>query len=146
MQKATLLTLALSVSALFASAQTASLKTFTADKVYSIKNKATNQKVYYAAAMPQTSNMACSAADKLDLACLFTIAPTGEEGVYTIKPYADNTKVVYSIRVADGDNTVGIKASDDAADTKWKIAEVTGANGYVSIISASAPAGTTNAY
>lgn len=146
MQKATLLTLALSVSALFASAQTASLKTFTADKVYSIKNKATNQKVYYAAAMPQTSNMACSAADKLDLACLFTIAPTGEEGVYTIKPYADNTKVVYSIRVADGDNTVGIKASDDAADTKWKIAEVTGANGYVSIISASAPTGTTNAY
>lgn len=141
MQKATLLTLALSVSALFASAQS-----YTADKVYSIKNKATNQKVYYAAAMPQTSNMACSAADKLDLACLFTIAPTGEEGVYTIKPYADNTKVVYSIRVADGDNTVGIKASDVAADTKWKIAEVTGANGYVSIISASAPAGTTNAY
>ena len=59
MQKATLLTLALSVSALFASAQS-----YTADKVYSIKNKATNQKVYYAAAMPQTSNMACSAADK----------------------------------------------------------------------------------
>ena len=146
MQKATLLTLALSVSALFASAQTASLKTFTADKVYSIKNKATNQKVYYAAAMPQTSNMACSAADKLDLACLFTIAPTGEEGVYTIKPYADNTKVVYSIKVAKDDNTVGIKASDDAADTKWKIAEVTGATGYVSIISATAPAGTTDAY
>lgn len=86
MRKATLLTLALSVSALFASAQTAStsLKKFESGKVYSIKNKATDQKVYYAAAMPQTSNMACSAADKLDLACLFTIAPTGEEGVYTI--------------------------------------------------------------
>lgn len=148
MQKATLLTLALSVSALFASAQTAStsLKKFESGKVYSIKNKATDQKVYYAAAMPQTSNMACSAADKLDLACLFTIAPTGEEGVYTIKPYADDTKVVYSIKVAKDDNTVGIKASDDAADTKWKIAEVTGATGYVSIISATAPAGTTDAY
>lgn len=148
MRKATLLTLALSVSALFASAQTAStsLKKFESSKVYSIKNKATDQKVYYAAAMPQTSNMACSAADKLDLACLFTIAPTGEEGVYTIKPYADDTKVVYSIKVAKDDNTVGIKASDDAADTKWKIAEVTGATGYVSIISATAPAGTTDAY
>lgn len=148
MRKATLLTLALSVSALFASAQTAStsLKKFESGKVYSIKNKATDQKVYYAAAMPQTSNMACSAADKLDLACLFTIAPTGEEGVYTIKPYADDTKVVYSIKVAKDDNTVGIKASDDAADTKWKIAEVTGATGYVSIISATAPAGTTDAY
>lgn len=148
MRKTTLLTLALSVSALFASAQTAStsLKKFESSKVYSIKNKATDQKVYYAAAMPQTSNMACSAADKLDLACLFTIAPTGEEGVYTIKPYADDTKVVYSIKVAKDDNTVGIKASDDAADTKWKIAEVTGATGYVSIISATAPAGTTDAY
>lgn len=148
MRKTTLLTLALSVSALFTSAQTAStsLKKFESGKVYSIKNKATDQKVYYAAAMPQTSNMACSAADKLDLACLFTIAPTGEEGVYTIKPYADNTKVVYSIKVAKDDNTVGIKASDDAADTKWKIAEVTGATGYVSIISATAPAGTTDAY
>lgn len=62
------------------------------------------------------------------------------------KPYADDTKVVYSIKVAKDDNTVGIKASDDAADTKWKIAEVTGATGYVSIISATAPAGTTDAY
>lgn len=148
MRKTTLLTLALSVSALFASAQ--SLKTFTADKVYSIKNKKQtdpNGKFYYAAAMPQTSNMACTAEDKLDLSCLFTITPvTGEEGVYTIKPYADDTKVVYSIKVAAADNTVGIKASDNAADTKWKIAEVTGATDYVSIISATAPAGTTNAY
>lgn len=148
MQKATLLTLALSVSALFASAQ--SLKTFTAGKVYSIKNKKQTDKgrtFYYAAAMPQTSDMACTAQDKLDLSCLFTITPvTGEEGVYTIKPYADDTKVVYSIKVAAADNTVGIKASDNAADTKWKIAEVTGATDYVSIISATAPAGTTNAY
>lgn len=142
MQKATLLTLTLSVSALFASAQT-----YEANKVYSIKNKATTQKVYYAAAMPQTRNMACSAADELDLSCLFTITPVkGEDGTYTIKPYADNTKVVYSIKVSNADNTVGIKESDDAADTKWKIAEVTGADGYVSIISASAPTGTTNAY
>ncbi len=148
MRKTTLLTLALSVSALFASAQ--SLKTFESGKVYSIKNKKQtdpNGKFYYAAAMPQTSNMACTAKDKLDLSCLFTITPvTGEEGVYTIKPYADDTKVVYSIKVAAADNTVGIKASDNAADTKWKIAEVTGATDYVSIISATAPAGTTNAY
>lgn len=148
MRKTTLLTLALSVSALFASAQ--SLKTFESGKVYSIKNKKqtdSNGKFYYAAAMPQTSDMACTAQDKLDLSCLFTITPvTGEEGVYTIKPYADDTKVVYSIKVAAADNTVGIKASDNAADTKWKIAEVTGATDYVSIISATASAGTTNAY
>lgn len=130
MQKATLLTLALSVSALFASAQTASLKTFTADKVYSIKNKNHNA---YASAMPQTNDMACK--NTLDLACLFTIAPVeGETNVYTIKPYADDTKVVYSIRVANADNTVGIKASDDAADTKWKIADAPDAN-YVTITS-----------
>lgn len=130
MQKATLLTLALSVSALFASAQTASLKTFTADKVYSIKNKNHNA---YASAMPQTNDMACKST--LDLACLFTIAPVeGETNVYTIKPYADDTKVVYSIRVANADNTVGIKASDDAADTKWKIADAPDAN-YVTITS-----------
>lgn len=74
--------------------------------------------------MPLTSNMACTAQDKLDLSCLFTIAPVyGEEGVYTIKPYADDTKAVYSIKVAKEDNTVGIKTSDDADDTKWKIAE-----------------------
>ena len=130
MRKATLLTLALSVSALFASAQTASLKTFTADKVYSIKNKNHNA---YASAMPQTNDMACKST--LDLACLFTIAPVeGETNVYTIKPYADDTKVVYSIRVANADNTVGIKASDDAADTKWKIADAPDAN-YVTITS-----------
>lgn len=130
MQKATLLTLALSVSALFASAQTASLKTFTADKVYSIKNKNHNE---YAAAMPQTKDMACNST--LDLACLFTITPVaGEDGVYTIKPYADDTKVVYSIKVANADKTVGIKASDDAADTKWKIADAPDAN-YVTITS-----------
>lgn len=130
MQKSTLLTLALSVSALFASAQTASLKTFTADKVYSIKNKNHNA---YASAMPQTNDMACKST--LDLACLFTIAPVeGETNVYTIKPYADDTKVVYSIRVANADNTVGIKASDDAADTKWKIADAPDAN-YVTITS-----------
>lgn len=142
MRKATLLTLALSVSALFASAQS-----YTADKVYSIKNKATDQKVYYAAAMPQTSDMACSAADKLDLSCLFTITPAGEDGVYTIKPYADDTKVVYAIKVANNaDKTVGIKNSDNADDTKWKIAEVTGATGYVSIISASATESDNQAY
>lgn len=130
MRKATLLTLALSVSALFASAQTASLKTFTADKVYSIKNKNHNE---YAAAMPQTKDMACNST--LDLACLFTITPVaGEDGVYTIKPYADDTKVVYSIKVANADNTVGIKASDNAADTKWKIADAPDAN-YVTITS-----------
>lgn len=131
MQKATLLTLALSVSALFASAQTtASLKTFESGKVYSIKNKNHSD---YAAAMPQTSNMACSST--LNLACLFTITPvTGEDGVYTIKPYADDTKVVYSIKVANAENTVGIKASDDAVNTKWKIATAPDAN-YVTIIS-----------
>lgn len=150
MQKATLLTLALSVSALFASAQTASLKTFESGKVYSIKNKKTqdgSKKFYYATAMPQTSNMACTAEDKLDLSCLFTITPvSGEANTYTIKPYADGTKVVYSIKVANADNTVGIKASENAADTKWKIAEVTGATNYVSIISATAPVETTDAY
>lgn len=148
MQKSTLLTLALSVSALFASAQ--SLKTFESGKVYSIKNKKQtdpNGRFYYAAAMPQTSNMACTAKDKLDLSCLFTITPVkGETNVYTIKPYADDTKVVYAIKVANDNNTVGIKSSDDAADTKWKIAEVTGATGYVSIISASATAEQTEAY
>lgn len=139
MQKATLLTLALSVSALFASAQTASLKTFTADKVYSIKNKKHNE---YAAAMPQTKDMACNST--LDLACLFTITPVaGEDGVYTIKPYADDTKVVYSIKVANADNTVGIKASDNAADTKWKIADAPDAN-YVTITSNTSAA--TNGY
>lgn len=128
MRKATLLTLALSVSALFASAQ--SLKTFTAGKVYSIKNKNHNE---YAAAMPQTNVMACNST--LDLACLFTITPVaGEDGVYTIKPYADDTKVVYSIKVANADKTVGIKASDNAADTKWKIADAPDAN-YVTITS-----------
>lgn len=133
MRKATLLTLALSVSALFASAQ--SLKTFTAGKVYSIKNKNHSD---YAAAMPQTKDMACNST--LDLACLFTITPVaGEDGVYTIKPYADDTKVVYSIKVANADKTVGIKASDDAADTKWKIADAPDAN-YVTIISSNSTA------
>lgn len=148
MRKTTLLTLALSVSALFASAQ--SLKTFTAGKVYSIKNKKQtdpNGRFYYAAAMPQTSDMACTAEDKLDLSCLFTITPVeGETNVYTIKPYADDTKVVYAIKVANDNNTVGIKENDNAADTKWKIAGVTGATGYVSIISASATAEQTGAY
>lgn len=148
MRKTTLLTLALSVSTLFASAQ--SLKTFTAGKVYSIKNKKQtdpNGRFYYAAAMPQTSDMACTAEDKLDLSCLFTITPVeGETNVYTIKPYADDTKVVYAIKVANDNNTVGIKENDNAADTKWKIAEVTGATGYVSIISASATAEQTGAY
>ena len=133
MRKATLLTLALSVSALFASAQ--SLKTFTAGKVYSIKNKNHND---YAAAMPQTGDMACSST--LNLACLFTITPVeGETSTYTIKPYADDTKVVYSIKVANTDNTVGIKAADNAADTKWKIAEAPNAD-YVTIISSNSTA------
>lgn len=147
MQKSTLLTLALSVSALFASAQ--SLKTFESGKVYSIKNKKQtdpNGRFYYAAAMPQTSNMACTAEDKLDLSCLFTITPVGETGTYTIKPYADDTKVVYAIEVANKNNTVGIKENDNAENTKWKIAEVTGATNYVSIISASATAEQTDAY
>lgn len=140
MQKATLLTLALSVSALFASAQ--SLKTFTAGKVYSIKNKVEN---VYAAAMPQTDYMACSST--LNLACLFTITPVdGSTGTYTIKPYADGTKVVYSIKVAKENNTVGIKAADNAANTRWKIAEITGASDYVSIISATATAQQTDCY
>lgn len=133
MRKATLLTLALSVSALFASAQ--SLKTFTAGKVYSIKNKNHND---YAAAMPQTGDMACSST--LNLACLFTITPVeGETSTYTIKPYADDTKVVYSIKVANTDNTVGIKAADNAADTKWKIADAPNAD-YVTIISSNSTA------
>lgn len=135
MQKATLLTLALSVSALFAPAQTTSVKTFESGKVYSIKNKNHSD---YAAAMPQTSNMACSST--LNVACLFTIAPVyGEDGVYTIKPYADDTKVVYSIKVANENNTVGIKDNDDAADTKWKIADAPNAN-YVTIISSGSTA------
>lgn len=130
MQKATLLTLALSVSALFAPAQTTSVKTFESGKVYSIKNK---NKSVYAVAMPQTSDMACSST--LNLACLFTITPVeGSTGVYTIKPYADDTKVVYSIKVANAENTVGIKASDEKADTKWKIADAPDVD-YVTITS-----------
>lgn len=139
MRKATLLTLALSVSALFASAQ--SLKTFESGKVYSIKNKAQNK---YAAALPGTAYMACSGEDKLDLSCLFTITPIqGETGVYTIKPYADNTKVVYSIKATKEENTVGIKTDDGKGNTKWKIAEATGDDGavYVSIISTAAQEG-----
>lgn len=139
MRKATLLTLALSVSALFASAQ--SLKTFESGKVYSIKNKAQNK---YAAALPGTAYMACSGEDKLDLSCLFTITPVqGETGVYTIKPYADNTKVVYSIKATKEENTVGIKTDDGKGNTKWKIAEATGDDGavYVSIISTAAQEG-----
>lgn len=128
MRKATLLTLALSVSALFASAQ--SLKTFTAGKVYSIKNKNHSD---YAAAMPQTGDMACSST--LNLACLFTITPVeGKTSTYTIKPYADDTKVVYSIKVANANNTVGIKAADNDANTQWKIADAPDAN-YVTITS-----------
>lgn len=133
MRKTTLLTLALSVSALFASAQ--SLKTFTAGKVYSIKNK---NHTDYAAAMPQTGDMACSST--LNLACLFTITPVeGETNTYTIKPYADDTKVVYSIKVANTDNTVGIKAADNDANTKWKIANAPNAD-YVTIISSNSTA------
>lgn len=139
MQKATLLTLALSVSALFASAQSTteapSLKTFESGKVYSIKNVHQHK---FAAAMPQTDDMACSST--LNLACLFTITPVeGETSTYTIKPYADNTKVVYSIKVANADNTVGIKAADNAADTKWKIANAPNAD-YVTIISSNSTA------
>lgn len=143
MRKATLLTLALSVSALFASAQSTteapSLKTFESGKVYSIKNV---QQHKFAAAMPQTGDMACSST--LNLACLFTITPIdGSTGTYTIKPYADDTKVVYSIKVANADNTVGIKAADNDANTKWKIADAPDAN-YVTIISSNSTA--TNGY
>lgn len=134
MRKTTLLTLALSVSALFASAQS-SLKTFTAGKVYSIKNK---NHTAYAAAMPQTDHMACS--KTLNLACLFTITPVdGSTNTYTIKPYADDTKVVYSIKVANAGNTVGIKAADNDANTQWKIADAPDAN-YVTIISSNSTA------
>lgn len=143
MRKATLLTLALSVSALFASAQSTteapSLKTFESGKVYSIKNV---QQHKFAAAMPQTGDMACSST--LNLACLFTITPVeGETSTYTIKPYADDTKVVYSIKVANADNTVGIKAADNDANTKWKIANAPNAD-YVTIISSNSTA--TNGY
>lgn len=139
MQKATLLTLALSVSALFASAQSTteapSLKTFESGKVYSIKNVHQHK---FAAAMPQTGDMACSST--LNLACLFTITPVeGETSTYTIKPYADDTKVVYSIKVANADKTVGIKAADNAADTKWKIADAPNTD-YVTIISSNSTA------
>lgn len=143
MRKATLLTLALSVSALFASAQSTteapSLKTFESGKVYSIKNV---QQHKFAAAMPQTGDMACSST--LNLACLFTITPVdGSTGTYTIKPYADDTKVVYSIKVANADNTVGIKAADNDANTQWKIADAPKAD-YVTIISSNSTA--TNGY
>ena len=139
MRKTTLLTLALSVSALFASAQSTteapSLKTFESGKVYSIKNVHQHK---FAVAMPQTGDMACSST--LNLACLFTITPVeGETSTYTIKPYADDTKVVYSIKVANADNTVGIKAADNVADTKWKIANAPKAD-YVTIISSNSTA------
>lgn len=139
MQKATLLTLALSVSALFASAQSTteapSLKTFESGKVYSIKNVHQHK---FAAAMPQTGDMACSST--LNLACLFTITPVeGETSTYTIKPYADDTKVVYSIKVANADNTVGIKAADNDANTQWKIADAPKTD-YVTIISSKSTA------
>lgn len=139
MRKATLLTLALSVSALFASAQSTteapSLKTFESGKVYSIKNVHQHK---FAAAMPQTDDMACSST--LNLACLFTITPVeGETSTYTIKPYADDTKVVYSIKVANADNTVGIKAADNDANTQWKIADAPKAD-YVTIISSKSTA------
>lgn len=139
MRKATLLTLALSVSALFASAQSTteapSLKTFESGKVYSIKNVHQHK---FAAAMPQTGDMACSST--LNLACLFTITPVeGETSTYTIKPYADDTKVVYSIKVANADNTVGIKAADNDANTQWKIADAPKAD-YVTIISSKSTA------
>lgn len=139
MRKTTLLTLALSVSALFASAQSTteapSLKTFESGKVYSIKNVHQHK---FAAAMPQTGDMACSST--LNLACLFTITPVeGETSTYTIKPYADDTKVVYSIKVANADNTVGIKAADNDANTQWKIADAPKAD-YVTIISSKSTA------
>lgn len=139
MRKATLLTLALSVSALFASAQSTteapSLKTFESGKVYSIKNVHQHK---FAAAMPQTGDMACSST--LNLACLFTITPVeGETSTYTIKPYADDTKVVYSIKVANADNTVGIKAADNDANTQWKIADAPKTD-YVTIISSKSTA------
>ena len=92
--------------------------------------------------MPQTGDMACSST--FNLACLFTITPVdGSTGTYTIKPYADDTKVVYSIKVANADNTVGIKAADNAADTKWKIADAPNTD-YVTIISSNSTA--TNGY
>ena len=91
MQKATLLlTLALGVGTLCASAQT-----YSADKVYTIKNRNNNN---YAAAMPRTDYMARKTS--IDLSCLFKITPVDASNAsttYTIQPYAEDTKYVYSV-------------------------------------------------
>lgn len=113
MQKATLLTLALSVSALFASAQS-----YTAEKVYSIKNK---KHGLYAAAMPRTNLMAVSKATNLNLSELFTITPVGgSTDVYTIKPYVDDSKYVYYINTNDANANVGLTTTE-GENTKWTI-------------------------
>lgn len=124
MQKATLLTLALSVSALFASAQS-----YTADKVYSIKNKRHNA---YAAAMPETNLMAVNNATNLNLSELFTITPVdGSTNVYTIKPYVDGSKYVYYINTNDADANVGLTTTE-GDNTKW-IITTSSTDGYMLI-------------
>lgn len=114
MQKATLLTLALSVSALFASAQN-----YEASKVYSIKNKKHSA---YAAAMPETNLMAVGSKDAdLNLSELFTITPVdGSTNVYTIKPYVDGSKYVYYINTNDTNANVGLTTTE-GENTKWTI-------------------------
>lgn len=125
MQKATLLTLALSVSALFASAQS-----YTAGKVYSIKNKKHSA---YAAAMPQTNLMAVGSKNaKLNLSELFTITPVdGTTDVYTIKPYVDGSKYVYYINTKDADANVGLTTTE-GDNTKWTIT-TSNTDGYMLI-------------
>lgn len=125
MQKATLLTLALSVSALFASAQS-----YEAGKVYSIKNKKHSA---YAAAMPQTNLMAVGSKNaNLNLSELFTITPVdGSTNVYTIKPYVDGSKYVYYINTKDADANVGLTTTE-GDNTKW-IITTSSTDGYMLI-------------
>lgn len=125
MQKATLLTLALSVSALFASAQS-----YEAGKVYSIKNKKHSA---YAAAMPQTNLMAVGSKNaNLNLSELFTITPVdGSTNVYTIKPYVDGSKYVYYINTNDADANVGLTTTE-GENTKW-IITTSSTDGYMLI-------------
>lgn len=125
MQKATLLTLALSVSALFASAQN-----YEASKVYSIKNKKHSA---YAAAMPETNLMAVGSKDAdLNLSELFTITPVdGSTNVYTIKPYVDGSKYVYYINTNDANANVGLTTTE-GENTKWTIT-TSNTDGYMLI-------------
>ncbi len=120
MQKATLLlTLALGVGTLCASAQT-----YSADKVYTFKNKGNSN---YASAMPSTDLMA--AKKTIDLSCLFKITPvSGETDKYTIQPYADNARYVYYLNTNDANGNIGLTSNVDegktesaSAKTQWII-------------------------